>query len=64
MDVIRDPGEAIGRVAKAASCSIVTSYCGHGVGQLFHTAPNIPHYPKNKAKGTMKVNILNDFVLL
>lgn len=33
----------------------VTTYCGHGIGELFHTSPNIPHYPKNKAKGTMQV---------
>jgi methionyl aminopeptidase len=25
-----------------------------GIGSLFHTIPNIPHYHKNKAKGTMK----------
>jgi methionyl aminopeptidase len=48
-----DLGDVIGTVAKKAGCSIVTTYCGHGVGTLFHTAPNIPHYPKNKAKGTM-----------
>jgi methionyl aminopeptidase len=36
-------------------CSVVTTYCGHGIGQLFHTAPNVPHYGNNKAKGTMKV---------
>lgn len=49
-----DLGEAIGTVTKAARCSIVTTYCGHGIGSLFHTAPNVPHYPKNKAKGTMQ----------
>jgi methionyl aminopeptidase len=32
----------------------VTTYCGHGVGELFHTAPTIPHYQYNKAKGTMQ----------
>ena len=32
----------------------MTTYCGHGIGSLFHTAPNVPHYPKNKAKGTMQ----------
>ena len=53
--VRRDLGEAINSVTKAAKCSIVTTYCGHGVGELFHTSPNIPHYPKNKAKGTMQV---------
>lgn len=32
----------------------VRSYCGHGIGDLFHCAPNIPHYAKNKAVGVMK----------
>lgn len=22
----------------------VKSYCGHGIGELFHCAPNVPHY--------------------
>jgi methionyl aminopeptidase len=50
----RDLGVAIERVAKANKCSVVRTYCGHGIGSLFHTIPNIPHYAKNKAKGTMK----------
>ena len=24
----------------------VKSYCGHGIGELFHCAPNIPHYSR------------------
>ena len=51
----RDLGTTIEQVAKANKCSVVRTYCGHGIGQLFHTTPNIPHYHKNKAKGTMKV---------
>jgi len=34
--------------------SVVRSYCGHGIGDLFHTTPSIPHYSKNKAIGMMK----------
>ena len=51
----REIGEEIGIVTRKARCSIVTTYCGHGIGHLFHTKPNVPHYPKNKAKGQMKV---------
>ena len=51
----RDVGAAISAVTVPAICSIVTSYCGHGIGQLFHTAPNVPHYPGSKAKGSMQV---------
>jgi methionyl aminopeptidase len=50
----RDLGTAIHKVSAANNCSVVRTYCGHGIGSLFHTAPNVPHYPKNKAKGTMK----------
>jgi methionyl aminopeptidase len=51
----RDLGSAIHKTATANGCSVNKTYCGHGIGTLFHTTPNIPHYNKNKAKGTMKV---------
>jgi len=50
----RDLGFAIHKEATKNKCSVVRTYCGHGIGSLFHTAPNVPHYAKNKAKGTMK----------
>jgi methionyl aminopeptidase len=50
----RDLGTKIHKVAKENQCSVVRTYCGHGIGSLFHTAPNVPHYHKNKAKGIMK----------
>jgi len=50
----RDVGVAISKVAARSNMSVVRSYCGHGIGELFHTAPNIPHYRKNKAVGRMK----------
>jgi methionyl aminopeptidase len=50
----RDLGATIEKVAKSNKCSVVRTYCGHGIGSLFHTAPNVPHYNKNKAKGVMK----------
>jgi len=50
----RDLGTAIHKVASANKCSVVRTYCGHGIGSLFHTAPNVPHYHKNKAKGVMR----------
>lgn len=50
----RDLGATIERCAKKNHCSVVRTYCGHGIGSLFHTIPNVPHYAKNKAKGTMK----------
>lgn len=50
----RDLGAVIERTAKQAKCSVVRTYCGHGIGSLFHTIPNVPHYAKNKAKGVMR----------
>lgn len=50
----KDLGERISQVTREARCSVVTTYCGHGIGRLFHTAPNVPHYSGNKAKGTME----------
>ena len=29
-------------------------FCGHGIGELFHCAPAVPHYARNKAIGVMK----------
>ena len=37
-------GQAIQRYAEAERCSVVRDFCGHGLGQLFHDAPNILHY--------------------
>jgi methionyl aminopeptidase len=37
-------GHAIQAFAEAQRCSVVRDFCGHGVGRLFHDAPNILHY--------------------
>ncbi|KAI8545363.1 hypothetical protein RHMOL_Rhmol07G0034000 [Rhododendron molle] len=50
----REIGEVINRHASMAGFSVARSYCGHGIGELFHCAPNIPHYARNKAVGVMK----------
>ncbi|BBN18877.1 methionyl aminopeptidase [Marchantia polymorpha subsp. ruderalis] len=50
----REVGEVISRHASLAGLSVVRSYSGHGIGELFHCAPNIPHYSRNKAVGVMK----------
>lgn len=39
-------GAAIQSYAEAERCSVVTDFCGHGVGKLFHDTPNILHYGK------------------
>jgi len=37
-------GEVIQAYAERERCSVVRDFCGHGVGRLFHDAPNILHY--------------------
>lgn len=39
-----DIGAAIQRFAEAHRCSVVRDFCGHGLGRVFHAAPNVLHY--------------------
>ncbi|OBZ75541.1 Methionine aminopeptidase 1 [Grifola frondosa] len=45
-------------IARSNGCATVRTYCGHGINDLFHCAPNVPHYAKNKAIGTMKPGMM------
>lgn len=50
----REIGNVIQKYVNAHGFSVVRSYCGHGIHRLFHTAPSVPHYSRNKAIGVMK----------
>jgi len=50
----RDMGSIITKFVNAQGFQVDKTYCGHGIGQWFHCAPNIPHYAGNKAKFVMK----------
>jgi methionyl aminopeptidase len=39
-----DIGHAIQTYAEAQGFSVVREYCGHGLGLVFHTSPNILHF--------------------
>lgn len=39
-----DIGAAIQTLAEGAGFSVVREYCGHGVGQEYHTEPQVLHY--------------------
>ncbi|CNB94780.1 type I methionyl aminopeptidase [Yersinia similis] len=39
-----DIGASIQQLAEGAGFSVVREYCGHGVGQEYHTAPQVLHY--------------------
>jgi methionyl aminopeptidase len=42
----RDFGTLISKHVNAQGYQVVKTYCGHGIGDLFHCAPNIPHYAR------------------
>ncbi|NEN93049.1 MAG: type I methionyl aminopeptidase [Okeania sp. SIO3H1] len=48
---IGDIGAAIQEYAEAQGFSVVRDFVGHGVSNVFHTAPQIPHYG-TRGKGT------------
>jgi methionyl aminopeptidase len=50
----REMGNIISGHVEPKGYSVVRSYQGHGVGRMFHQAPSVPHYSKNKAVGFMK----------
>jgi methionyl aminopeptidase len=39
-----DIGHAIQSYAEKQRCSVVRDFCGHGLGKIFHEAPNIMHF--------------------
>jgi methionine aminopeptidase len=52
--LFRNYGNVIEKHAKSRNCSVIRTYCGHGINSVFHCPPNIPHYAKNKAVGEAK----------
>ena len=44
-----DIGAAIQSYVESMRCSVVRDFCGHGLGKVFHDAPNILHFGQ---KGT------------
>jgi methionyl aminopeptidase len=49
---IGDIGYAIQNYAEKHGFSVVRDYCGHGIGRVFHTDPNVVHYGK-KGQGAL-----------
>jgi methionyl aminopeptidase len=43
-NTFRDIGRAIQTYVESMRCSVVRDFCGHGVGRVFHDAPNVLHY--------------------
>ena len=53
-----DIGHAIQTLAEAERCSVVRDFCGHGLGLLFHDAPNVLHYGKAGEGVTLKPGMI------
>jgi methionyl aminopeptidase len=51
---INQIGRAIARHAEAAGFGVVRNYCGHGIGEVFHSQPQIPHYYEPSATTMME----------
>jgi methionyl aminopeptidase len=41
---VGDIGQAIQSFVEVQRYSVVRDFCGHGLGRVFHDAPNIPHF--------------------
>ncbi|WP_018997955.1 type I methionyl aminopeptidase [Hirschia maritima] len=53
-----DIGAAIQEYAESQRCSVVEAFCGHGLGKLFHDAPNILHYGKRGTGPELKAGMI------
>ncbi len=51
-------GHKIGRYAKSKGCSVVTRFCGHGVGIRLHEDPKILHNAKKNTGEVMKPGMI------
>ncbi|MBM3618647.1 MAG: type I methionyl aminopeptidase, partial [Alphaproteobacteria bacterium] len=49
-----DIGHAIQTFVEKHSYSVVRDYCGHGLGKVFHAAPNILHYGRRGTGVTLE----------
>ena len=49
-----DIGHAIQSYVEAQRCSVVRDFCGHGLGEVFHDAPNVLHYGRPGAGETLR----------
>ena len=52
-----DIGHAIQDYVEAQRCSVVRDFCGHGLGKVFHDAPNILHYGRPGAGEVLKAGM-------
>ncbi len=49
-----DIGNAIQTFVEGHRMSVVTDFCGHGIGRVFHAPPNVLHYGKPATKSVLE----------
>ncbi len=50
-----DIGAAIQDYAEAEGCSVVRAFVGHGIGRVFHEAPQVYHYRSSEPRSRMRL---------
>lgn len=58
----RDFGKVIEEHAKKNGFSVVRTFCGHGINQLFHCAPNVPHYNSKFIQKSTDIQTFSDSI--
>ena len=53
-----DIGHAIQILAEAERFSVVRDFCGHGIGQTFHSAPSVVHYGRPSTGPKLEAGML------
>lgn len=49
-----DIGHAIQRFVEGQRCGVVRDFCGHGLGRVFHDAPNVLHFGRPGAEAELR----------
>ena len=57
-NTLGDIGHAIQSYAEAQRCSVVRDFCGHGVGRVFHDAPNVVHFGRPRTGDLLKPGMI------
>ena len=57
-NTLGDVGFAIQQYAESQRCSVVRDFCGHGVGRVFHDAPNVVHVGRPRTGETLKPGMI------
>ncbi len=52
-----DIGAEIQKYVESKKMAVVRDFCGHGLGEVFHSAPNVLHYGKSGSGPTLEVGM-------